>query len=133
MPHIGELAALDQQRLVVQTSFRPTSPDRSVFFVQFWKLPVSWIFLSMIPGAVITILFFDHEISSIICTVDCYGTKKPGGFPWDIALLGTTTTICGILEMPPANGLLPQAPLHSKSLIHVEKNSLLRMLMVRGW
>jgi hypothetical protein len=122
MPHVGELATLDQQTLAVQTSFRPTAPDRTVFFVQFWKLPVSWIFLSMIPGAIITILFyFDHEISSIICTIDRYGTKKPGGFAWDIALLGTTTAICGILGLPPANGLLPQAPLHSESLIHIEK------------
>jgi hypothetical protein len=122
MPHVGELATLDQQRLAVQTSFRPTSPDRSVFFVQFWELPVSWIFLSMIPGAIITILFyFDHEISSIICTVDRYGTKKQGGFAWDIALLGTTTALCGILGLPPANGLLPQAPLHSESLLHTEK------------
>jgi hypothetical protein len=122
MPHVGELATLDQQTLAVQMSFRPTAPDRTVFFVQFWKLPVSWIFISMFPGAIITILFyFDHEISSIICTIDRYGTKKPGGFAWDIALLGTTTAICGILGLPPANGLLPQAPLHSESLIHVEK------------
>lgn len=122
MPHIGELATLDQQRLAVQTAFRPTSPDRDVFFVQFWKLPASWIFLSMIPGAIITILFyFDHEISSIICTADRYGTKKPGGFAWDIALLGTTTVLCGVLGLPPANGLLPQAPLHSESLLHTEK------------
>lgn len=126
MPHIGELAALDKQTLVVQTSFRPSSPDRTVFFVQFWKLPVQWIFLSTIPGAIITILFyFDHEISSIICTLDRYGTKKPGGFAWDIALLGITTAICGILGIPPANGLLPQAPLHSESLLHRVKTELI--------
>jgi amino acid permease len=45
MPHIGELATLDKQTLVVQSTFRPSSPDRTVFFVQFWKLPVEWIFL----------------------------------------------------------------------------------------
>jgi hypothetical protein len=120
IPHIGELAALDKQTLAVQTSFRPSSPDRTVFFVRFWELQVSWIFISLIPGAIITVLFFfDHEISSIRCTAERYGTKKPGGFAWDIALLGTTTAICGILGIPPANGLLPQAPLHSESLIHV--------------
>jgi hypothetical protein len=119
IPHIGELATLDKQTLVVQTSFRPTDPTRTVFFVEFWKLPIEWIFLSMIHGAIITILFyFDHEISSIICTLERYGTKKPGGFAWDIVLLGTTTAICGILGIPPANGLLPQAPLHSESLMH---------------
>ncbi|MCJ1353786.1 MAG: hypothetical protein MMC33_003773 [Icmadophila ericetorum] len=122
IPHIGELATLDKSTLIVSTSFRPTSPDRSVFFVRFWEVPVEWIFLSMIPGLIITVLFFfDHEISSIICTIDRYGTKKPGGFCWDIVLLGLTTAMCGILGIPPANGLLPQAPLHSESLMHDEK------------
>ncbi|EGX95093.1 anion exchange protein, putative [Cordyceps militaris CM01] len=119
IPRIGELASLDHERLETQTSFRPTNPQREVFFVEFWKLDIGWIFLSVIPGAIITVLFyFDHEISSIICTVERYGTRKPGGFAWDIVLLGITTIICGILGIPPANGLLPQAPLHSESLIH---------------
>ncbi|KAK7420663.1 hypothetical protein QQX98_002658 [Neonectria punicea] len=119
IPYIGELASLDHERLEIQTSFRPTNPDRSTFFVRFWELPVEWVFLSIIPGAIVTVLFyFDHEISSIICTVERYGTKKPGGYAWDVALLGTTTIICGILGIPPANGLLPQAPLHSESLMH---------------
>jgi len=123
MPHIGELASLDKQTLQVSTSFRPTSPDRSVFFVQFWHLPISWIFVAIIPGLIITVLFFfDHEVSSIICTIDRYGTKKPGGFSWDIVLLGSTTALCGILGIPPANGLLPQAPLHSESLMHMEED-----------
>jgi HCO3- transporter family len=77
------------------------------------------VFLSIIPGAIVTVLFyFDHEISSIICTVKRYGVRKPGGFAWDVLLLGTTTIMCGIMGIPPANGLLPQAPLHSESLLH---------------
>lgn len=122
IPHIGQLATLDKSTLPVSTTFRPTEPGRSEFFVQFWKLPVSWIFATILPGAIITVLFFfDHEVSSIICTIDRYGTKKPGGFAWDIVLLGSTTAMCGILGIPPANGLLPQAPLHSESLMHAEK------------
>lgn len=125
MPHVGQLATLDKQTLHVSTSFRPTSPDRNIFFVEFWKLPLGWIFAALIPGLIITVLFyFDHEVSSIICTIDRYGTRKPGGFAWDIALLGTTTALCGILGIPPANGLLPQAPLHSESLMHTEKETL---------
>lgn len=119
IPYIGELRNLDHVKLDVQTSFRPTSPHRDTFFVRFWELPIEWVFLSMIPGAIVTVLFyFDHEISSIICTVKRYGVKKPGGFAWDVFLLGTTTIMCGILGIPPANGLLPQAPLHSESLLH---------------
>lgn len=121
MPYVGELASLDKGTLPVSTAFRPTDPDRSTFFVRFWELPVSWTFAAIIPGAIITALFFfDHEVSSIICTVDRYGTRKPGGFALDIVLLGTVSAICGILGIPPANGLLPQAPLHSESLLHDE-------------
>ncbi|KAI9825139.1 MAG: hypothetical protein M1819_000597 [Sarea resinae] len=117
--HAGRLETLDQQFLAVSKSFRPSSPDRSVFFVQFWHLPVTWVFAALIPGLIITVLFFfDHEVSSIICTDKRYGTSKPSGFAWDIVLLGTTTAMCGILGIPPANGLLPQAPLHSESLMH---------------
>ena len=123
MPHVGELESLDKQTLQVSShSLRPSSPDRNGFLVRFWHLPVAWVFAAIIPGIIITILFFfDHEVSSIICTIDRYGTQKPGGFAWDIVLLGTTTAICGILGIPPANGLLPQAPLHSESLLHTEE------------
>ncbi|KAL8643906.1 MAG: hypothetical protein Q9226_008046 [Calogaya cf. arnoldii] len=126
MPHVGELASLDRSTLHVSTSFKPSAPDRSHFFVQFWHLPVGWVLAAIIPGFIITVLFFfDHEVSSIICTIDRYGTKKPSGFAWDIVLLGTTTALCGILGIPPANGLLPQAPLHSESLMHTEKEEIL--------
>lgn len=131
LPHVGELASLDKMTLAVSTTFRPTSPEREIFFVEFWKLPIQWIFASMIPGLIITILFFfDHEVSSIICTIDRYGTRKPGGFAWDIVLLGTTTALCGILGIPPANGLLPQAPLHSESLMHTAKEE--KTIIVEG-
>ncbi|KAL8926204.1 MAG: hypothetical protein Q9208_003107 [Pyrenodesmia sp. 3 TL-2023] len=126
MPRVGELASLDRTTLHVSTSVKPSHPDRTVFFVQFWHLPLAWIFAAIIAGFIITLLFFfDHEVSSIICTIDRYGTKKPGGFAWDIVLLGITTALCGILGIPPANGLLPQAPLHSESLMHSEKEEML--------
>ncbi|KAI3540764.1 hypothetical protein CABS03_13714 [Colletotrichum abscissum] len=119
MPYVGDLATLDHNRLEVSKSFRPSSPSREYFFVEFWKLPVGWIFIAIVPGIIITVLFyFDHEISSIICTAKRYGTQKPGGYAWDVMLLGITTIMCGILGIPPANGLLPQAPLHSESLMY---------------
>ena len=39
--------------------------------------------------------------------------------------MGMTTALCSILGIPPANGLLPQAPLHSESLLHTEKEEIL--------
>ncbi|KAL5334365.1 HCO3 transporter family-domain-containing protein [Aspergillus crustosus] len=131
LPHVGELANLDKMTLPISESFRPSSPDRTRFVVEFWELPATWVFAAIIPGLIITVLFFfDHEVSSIICTIDRYGTRKPGGFAWDIVLLGTTTALCGILGIPPANGLLPQAPLHSESLMHSEKEQ--RTIIVDG-
>lgn len=124
LPHAGQLADLDKYTLPVSTSFRPTEPMRTIFFVRFWELPVVWIFAAIIPGLIITVLFFfDHEVSSIICTARRYRIRKPGGYAWDVVLLGTTTALCGILGIPPANGLLPQAPLHSESLLHEEEET----------
>ncbi|KAK2048666.1 hypothetical protein LZ31DRAFT_582066 [Colletotrichum somersetense] len=119
MPYVGDLADLNHYRLEVSKTFRPSLPSRDYFFVEFWKLPIEWVFIAIIPGIIITVLFyFDHEISSIICTAKRYGVQKPGGYAWDVMLLGTTTMMCGILGIPPANGLLPQAPLHSESLMY---------------
>jgi len=122
VPHMGDLAALDHARLEVQgEALRPSAwPARRTFVVEFWRLPAEWVFLAVVPGAIVTVLFFfDHEISSIICASRSrYGVRKPGGFAWDVALLGVTTAVCGVVGVPPANGLLPQAPLHTESLLH---------------
>lgn len=76
----------------------------------------------MVPGLILTTLFFfDVEVSTICATLSRYNVRKPGGYAWDVFLLGLTTGLCGILGIPPANGLLPQAPLHSESLLHVEE------------
>lgn len=76
----------------------------------------------MVPGLILTTLFFfDVEVSTICATLSRYNVRKPGGYAWDVFLLGLTTGLCGILGIPPANGLLPQAPLHSESLLHIEE------------
>ncbi|KAL4925151.1 HCO3 transporter family-domain-containing protein [Aspergillus undulatus] len=89
-------------------SFEPSSPERTKMVVGFWELPAQWVFAAVVPGLIIT----------------------PGGFAWDIVLLGTTTALCGIPGSPPANGLLPQAPLHSESLMHSEFDQ--RTIIVDG-
>ena len=121
--NIGDVQHLEKGRLSTSSDrLAPSSPERTTFFVQFWDLPAAYIGVSMLSGAIITVLFFfDHEISTIMCTAQRFRTRKPSGFALEIALLGLTTAICGILGLPPANGLLPQAPLHSESLLHTFK------------
>lgn len=118
--YLGDVEALEKGRLSTSSErFAPSSPERSTFFVQFWDIPAGYIAVSMLSGAIVTTLFFfDHEISTIMCTAQRFRTRKPSGFALEIMLLGLTTAICGILGIPPANGLLPQAPLHSESLMH---------------
>ena len=43
--------------------------------------------------------------------------KKPPGFHYDFFLLGITTLIAGLLGLPAPNGLIPQAPIHTASLV----------------
>ena len=50
--------------------------------------------------------------------------RKPPGFHYDFFLLGITTFIAGLLGLPAPNGLIPQAPIHTTSLLimgHPEK------------
>jgi boron transporter len=43
--------------------------------------------------------------------------RKPAGFHYDFFLLGITTFIAGLLGLPAPNGLIPQAPIHTQSLL----------------
>ena len=55
-------------------------------------------------------------MSSLIAQGTEFPLKKPAGFHWDLALLGLTTGVAGILGLPFPNGLIPQAPFHTESL-----------------
>lgn len=43
--------------------------------------------------------------------------RKPPGFHYDFFLLGITTFLAGLLGLPAPNGLIPQAPIHTTSLV----------------
>ena len=43
--------------------------------------------------------------------------RKPPGFHYDFFLLGITTFLAGLLGLPAPNGLIPQAPIHTASLV----------------
>lgn len=46
--------------------------------------------------------------------------RKPPGFHYDFFLLGITTFIAGLIGVPAPNGLIPQAPIHTTSLLVME-------------
>lgn len=86
--------------------------------VDLTDIPVWGVFASIFPGFIITVLFFfDHNVSSIMAQHRDFQLKKGSAFHWDFFILGICVMLTGILGIPPTNGLIPQAPLHTKSLM----------------
>jgi hypothetical protein len=80
-------------------------------------IDVSGIFAAIFPGFMFFALFFiDHNVSSIMAQSPKYHLEKPPAYHWDFFVLGLTMIPCGILGIPPGNGLIPQAPLHVRAL-----------------
>jgi len=136
--HIGYMGSVSLQTLPTSTSFQPTA-DRG-WLVPFWEVSAREVFLALPFAIILTILFyFDHNgecyriaacflliilVSSLIGQGSEFPLRKPPGFHWDFFLLGILMGVCGILGLPFPNGLIPQAPFHTKSLAitHSEVN-----------
>ncbi|KAH8927933.1 hypothetical protein BT69DRAFT_1213485 [Atractiella rhizophila] len=111
----GNIKSTHVQMLPITKSWFPTM-DRD-WVVDFWNLPVKWVFVAMPFGLLIMLLFyFDHNVSSLMAQARAFPIKRPAGFHWDFFLLGIVTFVSGILGLPAPNGLVPQAPVHTESL-----------------
>ena len=60
------------------------------------------------------------SVQSLIAQGSQFPLRKPPGFHYDFFLLGITTFIAGLLGIPAPNGLIPQAPIHTTSLLVME-------------
>uniref|UniRef100_A0A060T778 ARAD1C19030p n=1 Tax=Blastobotrys adeninivorans TaxID=409370 RepID=A0A060T778_BLAAD len=119
--HFGHrLGSTTLQNLPTGGAFTPTTTmggREHGWFIHFWEISVADVFLAIPFAILLTVLFyFDHNVSSLICQGSEFPLKKPASFHWDFLLLGITTGVAGILGIPPPNGLIPQAPLHTMSL-----------------
>ncbi|KAL8727036.1 MAG: hypothetical protein Q9166_006334 [cf. Caloplaca sp. 2 TL-2023] len=111
----GPLRITNVSFLPVSPAFHPTVERDWV--IEFWTLPVKWVFVALPIGFLVMLLFYyDHNVSSITAQAKQFPLKKPGGFHWDFFLLGVTTFISSIFFIPFPNGLVPQAPVHTDSL-----------------
>ena len=120
----GYLDNTETDKLPVTSSFVPTkSGDARAhgWFIHFWppnNISVGDMFLALPFALLLTFLFyFDHNVSSLMCQLKQFPLTKPSSFHWDFALLGIITGVAGILGIPAPNGLIPQAPLHTSSLV----------------
>ncbi|CAA6665545.1 unnamed protein product [Spirodela intermedia] len=89
-------------------------------------VPPLYIVGAFIPATMIAVLYyFDHSVASQLAQQKEFNLKKPSSYHYDLLLLGFLTLLCGLIGVPPANGVIPQSPMHTKSLATL-KHQLLR-------
>ena len=54
------------------------------------------------------LFYFDHSVSSQLAQTANFNLRKPSAYSYDFYLLGSMTLACGLLGIPPVNGVLPQ-------------------------
>ncbi|CAN6911742.1 unnamed protein product [Brassica oleracea] len=95
------------------------------------KVPPLYILAAFIPAIMIAgLYFFDHCVSAQMAQQKEFNLKNPSAYHYDIFILGIMTLICGLLGLPPSNGVIPQSPMHTKSLA-VLKRQQMRKKMVQ--
>ncbi|KAF8556671.1 hypothetical protein OG21DRAFT_1458883 [Imleria badia] len=116
MAYWGRLGTAHPTTLPVGGAFQ--AANGGAWFVRFWELDGKWVGIALPFGIVLWVLFFfDHNVSSLIAQGSQFPLRKPPGFHYDFFLLGITTFIAGLIGVPAPNGLIPQAPIHTNSLV----------------
>lgn len=94
------------------------------------NVPPLYIVGAFIPATMIAVLYyFDHSVASQLSQQKEFNLKKPSSYHYDLLLLGFLTILCGLIGIPPSNGVIPQSPMHTKSLATL-KHQLLRNKLV---
>ncbi|KAF8634064.1 hypothetical protein AX17_004328 [Amanita inopinata Kibby_2008] len=121
MAYWGRFNLANPLTLPVGAAFQPA--NGRAWLVEFWQLEAKWVGIALPFGIVLWILFFfDHNVSSLMAQSSDFPLRKPPGFHWDFFLLGVTTFIAGLLGVPAPNGLIPQAPIHTTSLLVMSRH-----------
>ncbi|RDY12650.1 putative boron transporter 6, partial [Mucuna pruriens] len=95
----------------------PWEPASLYHWTDMMKVPVIYICGAFLPALMVA--------ASKMAQQKEYNLQKPDAYHYDMFVLGIMTLICGILGLPPSNGVLPQSPMHTKSL------AVLRRQMIR--
>ncbi|KAH7547356.1 boron transporter 4 [Ziziphus jujuba] len=128
----GQVPTGVPRRLYSPLAWESTSLHHWTVIKDMGKVSPAYIFGAFIPALMIAgLYFFDHSVASQLAQQKEFNLKKPSAYHYDILLLGFMTLLCGLLGLPPSNGVLPQSPMHTKSLA-VLKRQLLRRKMVES-
>ncbi|XP_020681006.1 boron transporter 1 [Dendrobium catenatum] len=118
------------RRLFSPNPWSPTAYANWTVIKEMTDMPVLYILGAFIPATMIAVLYyFDHSVASQLAQQKEFNLRKPPSFHYDLLLLGFLTLLCGLLGIPPSNGVIPQSPMHTKSLATL-KHQLLRNQLV---
>ncbi|XP_047307861.1 probable boron transporter 2 isoform X1 [Impatiens glandulifera] len=118
------------RRLVSPNPWSPGAYQNWTVIKDMLDVPVIYILGAFVPATMIAVLYyFDHSVASQLAQQKEFNLRKPPSFHYDLLLLGFLTLMCGLLGIPPANGVIPQSPMHTKSLATL-KHQLLRNRLV---
>lgn len=83
-------------------------------FARMGDVPNWAVWSAAVPALLLTILFYvDQNLSTMAAAS---GLRSPEAFNLDFLLLGVTVLITGLLGLPASSGLIPQNPMHTRSL-----------------
>ncbi|KAL6500223.1 putative boron transporter 2 [Orobanche hederae] len=118
------------RRLFSPNPWSPGAYENWTVIKDMRNVPILYILGAFIPATTIAVLYyFDHSVASQLAQQQEFNLRKPSSFHYDLLLLGFLTLMCGLLGIPPSNGVIPQSPMHTKSLATL-KHQLLRNRLV---
>eukprot|EP01135_Chromosphaera_perkinsii_P001340 Nk52_evm67s164 gene=Nk52_evmTU67s164 len=123
VPVLPDLNDVQIPKLDVPNSFQTTS-GRS-WVINIFDIDVYAIFLAILPAFILTVLFFfDHNVSSLLSQKAEFNLQKGTAFNYDFFIVGVMLIVCAIFGIPYTNGLIPQAPLHVRSLASLKEEKI---------
>ncbi|KAM3254770.1 hypothetical protein ACQJBY_048317 [Aegilops geniculata] len=118
------------RRLFSPNPWSPGAYDNWTVIKDMAQVPVMYIIGAFMPATMIAVLYyFDHSVASQLAQQAEFNLRKPPSFHYDLLLLGFLTLMCGLIGIPPSNGVIPQSPMHTKSLATL-KHQILRNRLV---
>ncbi|PIA40594.1 hypothetical protein AQUCO_02500357v1 [Aquilegia coerulea] len=118
------------RRLFSPNPWSPGAYSNWTVIKEMLDVPILYIIGAFIPATMIAVLYyFDHSVASQLAQQKEFNLKKPPSFHYDLFLLGFLVILCGLIGIPPSNGVIPQSPMHTKSLATL-KHQLLRNKLV---
>ncbi|KAG6497944.1 hypothetical protein ZIOFF_045850 [Zingiber officinale] len=120
------------RRLFTPLPWDPKSLHHWTVAKDLFSVPPLYIFVAIIPAIMVAgLYFFDHSVASQLAQQKEFNLKRPSAYHYDILILGFMVLVCGLLGIPPSNGVLPQSPMHTKSLSDL-KRQVMRKKMVES-